>query len=512
MAAFFSEENPIRKVASGLFKTKETLGESDYRKSVSMLTLDGVCSMGMGALQGGVFLCAFALALGATNYEIGLIATIGFFAQFMQLPGLLLVKHFRKRRAIVVASAGLSRIMWLFIILTPFIFKDKGISFLLQWLTISMLAGGIAGPAWNSLLRDVVPAKSMGNIFARRMMLGTILALSLNLSAGYFVDWWKKSFSEHSLYAYSILFTIALIFGIIGLFSISKIPEPQMDTSLNEPILKEMGKPLKDGNFRNLLMYVGTWTFAVNLSGPFFIIYMLKRIGLSLFMVTLLTVTSQISNILFIRIWGKLADRFSNKSVLSVSGPLFMIVILAWTFTTMPERYFLTIPLLFIIHFFSGVSTAGVSISSANIALKLSPKGTAHIYLTIFGLVGALTGSIAPMLGGMFADFFSVRELSLAFNWSEPARQLSVYALNLKALDFLFLISFVVGLYSIRRLASVKEEGEVEERELLDQLKDEVALPLRSIASIEGMRRMTLMPFTTITNISKKLSGKIKHC
>lgn len=492
---FFSENSFARKAVFNLFKTKEALTENDFRKSVSMLTLDGVCSMGMGTLQGGVFLSAFALGLGATNYEIGLIATIGFFAQFMQLPGLLLLRMFRKRRAIVVACAGVSRMMWLIIILTPFIFKDKGISFLLQWLLIGMLAGGMAGPAWNSLLRDVVPIKNMGNIFARRMMLGTILALTFNLCAGYFVDWWKVNFSEHGLYAYSILFTVALVLGIVGLFSISRIPEPQMDEMPNEPIFKEMSTPLKDGNFRNLLMYVGIWTFAVNLSGPFFIIYMLKRIGLSIFMVTLLTVTSQLSNILFIRIWGKLADRFSNKSVLSVSGPLFMIVILAWTFTTMPERYFFTIPLLFIIHFFSGVSTAGVSISSANIALKLSPKGTAHIYLTIFGLVGALTGSIAPMLGGIFADFFSVRSLSLAFNWSDPARHLSVYALNFKALDFLFLISFVVGLYSIHRLTLVKEEGEIDEGELISQLKDEVAQPLRSIASIEGMRKMTHMPF-----------------
>ena len=222
-------------------------------------------------------------------------------------------------------------------------------------------------------------------------------------------------------------------------------------------------------------------------------------------MVTLLTVTSQVSNIFFLRIWGKLTDKFSNKSVLAVSGPLFILVILTWTFTTMPERYFLTIPLLFIIHFFSGVSTAGVSLGSANIALKLSPKGTAHIYMTVFSLVTALTGSIAPLLGGVFADFFSVRELSLAFNWSEPSRQLQIYALNFKELDFLFFISFLVGLYSLHRLSQVKEEGEVEEKEVIEQLKDEVSLPLRSIASIEGIRRMTLLPISAVVAITKKL-------
>ena len=50
--------------------------------------------MGMGTLQGGVFLSAFALAIGASNYEIGLIATVTFLSQLMQLPGLFVLKTF----------------------------------------------------------------------------------------------------------------------------------------------------------------------------------------------------------------------------------------------------------------------------------------------------------------------------------------------------------------------------------------------------------------------------------
>lgn len=496
------------KLFASLFVTTDHIPESDIIKGSKMVTIDGFCSMGMGALQGGVFLSAFALALGATNYEIGLIASVAFLSQFMQLPGLYLLKQVQKRRALVLFSAGISRILWLFIILIPVIFVNRGVTFLLQWLIISMVIGSLAGPSWNSLLRDVIPPERMGAIFAKRMMLGTIFALALNLGGGLFVDWWKKAFTGHALYAYSILFSAGLLLGVAGLFSISRITEPTLKLDKGDSLIKQLGKPLADKNFRNLLFFIAFWTFAINLAGPFFVIYMLKRINISVFMVTLLTVTSQVSNIFFLRIWGKLTDKFSNKSVLAVSGPLFILVILAWTFTTMPERYFLTIPLLFIIHFFSGVSTAGVSLGSANIALKLSPKGTSHIYMTVFSMVTALTGSIAPLLGGVFADFFSVRELSLAFNWSEPARQLQIYALNFKELDFLFFISFIVGLYSLHRLSLVKEEGEVEEKEVIDHLKDEVSLPLRSIASIEGIRRMTQLPITAMVTITKKVKKR----
>jgi len=37
----------------------------------------------------------------------------------------------------------------------------------------------------------------------------------------------------------------------------------------------------------------------------------------SLSMVTLLTVTSQLSHLMFLKIWGRMADRFSSKSELS---------------------------------------------------------------------------------------------------------------------------------------------------------------------------------------------------
>lgn len=493
---------PLPEFTTSLFTNSESLSAADYTRAAKGVTMDGVCSMGMGALQGGVFLSAFAIALGASNYEVGLIATFAALSQLMQFPGLIALKHIKKRRAITFFSAGTSRILWIFIILIPFLFVSKGITFLLQWLLLSMLIGAFAGPSWNSLLRDIIPPEKMGTIFSRRLMLGTVMALVFTLLGGYFVDWWKGSFPKVPLYAYSILFSTGLGLGIAGTIAISRLPEPRMIVDEKEPIAKMLFKPLEDSNFRKLLFFSGSWTFAVNMAGPFFVVYMLNRIGISVFMITLLTVTSQLSNILFFRIWGKAADRFSNKSVLSVSGPLFMLVILAWTFTTMPERYFLTVPLLFLIHFMSGMSTAGVSLSTANIALKLSPKGMAHVYMTVFGLTAAVCGSIAPLIGGVIADFFAARELSFSINWSEPTRQLSVYALNFKALDFLFFFAFLVGLYSLHRLAFVKEEGEVDEMEVIHHLRDELSMPLRTITSIEGLRRMAVLPITAVSRLS----------
>ena len=94
----------------------------------------------------------------------------------------------------------------------------------------------------------------------------------------------------------------------------------------------------------------------------------------------------------------------------------------------------------------------------------------------------------------MFGDFFAVRELAISINWSSPTQQLAVYALNFRALDFVFLLACVVGFFALNRLASVKEEGEVTEAEVRDELLDEVVSSFRSVTSVAGVRRLAFFP------------------
>ncbi|NQU38404.1 MAG: MFS transporter [Lentisphaerae bacterium] len=498
----------MKNLFTGLFETTDQLSEQDAKRGSRLLIMDGVCATGMGALAGGPFLAAFALAIGASNYEIGMLATIGLLSQLMQLPGLALINFFPKRRAIVTLFAGASRLLWLFIVLIPLLFVNRGMTFLLQWFLISALVGAAAGPAWNSLLRDIVPKESFGRVFAQRMAMGTVLALGLTLGGGWFVDRWKAVSPDTALYAYSCLFGVGIVFGVLATIAVSRLPEPTMKRNADTSLLDLIVDPVKDANFRKLLVFLAFWSFAVNMAGPFFVIYMLQRIGISLSLVTLLTVASQMANLLFLKVWGKLADRYSCKSVLAVSGPLFLVSVLAWCFTTMPERYFFTIPLLFAIHALSGIGLAGVNISAAGIALKLSPSEKAHGYMTVFGLVGALAGACGPLMSGLLADFFAARELGLSLNWSDPARQLSVHAVDLKALDFVFLIAFVVGMFAMRRLAAVKEEGEVPHDKVLGELLDQVFMPFRMVSSVEGLRNRVAQPVASLLRATRKRREK----
>jgi MFS family permease len=493
----------LRRRALSLLHTRQHLSERDFQSATRLITVDGICSMAMASLQGGPFLTAFALGIGATNYDIGLLAAIGFLGQAVQLPSLFLLQLFPYRRAITVVSAVTSRLAWTFIILTPALFVDRGVSWLLLWLFLSAVLTSAAAPAWNSLLRDLVPAGRLGRVFSLRTLLGNLVALPLTIGGGLFVDWLRERLPGAELYAYSLLFLLGLGFGLIGVIAIARLPEPTLAAPEGVRLIELLAQPLRDVNYRRFLVFVGAWNFAVNLATPFFAAYMLRRLGLTLATVTALTVTAQIANLAFLRIWGRLADRVSNKAVIATCAPFYLLAFIAWTFTGMPNQHWLTIPILVAIHLVSGMATAGIGLPIGNIGLKLAPPGSAHAYITLAGLTGAVSGTLAPMLAGVLADFFAARRFGLLFTWSEPSREYQFYALRLEALDFVFFVAVAVGAYALGWLARVVESGQITERSVIDEAFDEVVLPFRTMSTVEGIRRLTFFPLWALQRLRR---------
>jgi RHS repeat-associated protein len=495
------------------FRPKENLTDTEIETGLQYIIRDGITSQAMGVLTGGAFLIAFAVKLGASNLVIGLLAAIGPLSQLLQLPSIFLVEKIRNRRLITVVAAGLSRVCWLIIALSPFIFPSKIAMAVLLILLIAVSAfGAIAGCSWNSWMRDIIPENIMGSFFSKRMRIAVGVGIVLSILAAVYLDFWKKQFADQELVGYSILFFVGFVAGMIGLFFLARTPEIRMPQVQERPkILKLLSQPFRDENFRKLIAFMCSWNFAVNLAGPFFMVYMLKRLGLSMSFIIGLSIVSQVFNFLFLKIWGKYTDRFSNKSVLAISGPLFILSILAWTFTTMPEKYILTIPLLIIIHIVMGLSSAGVSLASGNISLKLAPRGQATSYLATNTITNSIAAGIAPILGGKFADFFAGRELAWTLKYTSPTGEFALPTLNLQQWDFFFAFAFIIGLYALHRLAMVKEVGEVEEKIVAQELFTEVRTQVRTLSSVEGVKQMISFPITVVRNMTERIVPNAKQ-
>src|SRR6516164_2799939 len=96
------------------------------------IIFDGICTTAMNSFFVGPFLAAFALALGATHWEIGLISSIAFLSMPMQLVRLSAVNRWKRRRTLIVLCALSARLLWILIVCFPFVREKASVRVLLM--------------------------------------------------------------------------------------------------------------------------------------------------------------------------------------------------------------------------------------------------------------------------------------------------------------------------------------------------------------------------------------------
>ena len=442
-------------------KPKEVLTESEVRRGMKVVIWDGLASEMMTTFTGSAFLVAMALLMGANNVQIGILAALPTFTNIFQLISIWLVRKFNNRRAIAVFCAFLARFPLVCIGISALWFSGSSISVLIFFLFFYYLFGSIAGPSWNSWMKDLVPENMLGEYFSRRSRYNQILDVVLSIVLAVLLDYVKSSYPQYELHVYAIFFIIAGIVGTIGGYVLSKAPEPQSYLS-NANILSLFKQPLKDRNFRRLLTFNSAWVFALNIATPFFTVFMMKAMGLPISYIIILSIISQLSSIMTIRIWGTFADRYSNKSIIALSAPIYIACIIGWCFVGMYSRMYINLALLVLIHIFTGISTAGINLSLTNIGLKLAPREDAIVYLSLKNIVTAFFSSLGPLVGGILADYFTNRSLVISAQWSAPDFSKVGRLVALHEWNFLFLIGALLALISLELLTHVKEVGEVD--------------------------------------------------
>jgi hypothetical protein len=75
----------------------------------------------------------------------------------------------------------------------------------------------------------------------------------------------------------------------------------------------------------------------------------------------------------------------------------------------------------------------------------------------------------------------------------------------LRGLDFLFILSFLFGLYSLHRLLAVREQGEVEKGIVYAEFRSEVRKAVRNMSNVAGMRDMFYFPYSRLREVMRKL-------
>lgn len=480
------------------------VSEEERERGLRLLVIEAGFSGGGTALTTGVILTAFALHLGASNAMVGVLASAPFLTQLLQLPAILMIERQRARKRISVHASIAGRTMLAVMAMTAFLSGTTSLYVFLAAQIILCGMGAIGGCAWNAWMRDIAPEDRLGTVFAKRTLYLTGINLALGLAAAFALERTPEG-SQARDYAFAAMFAIGCVTGMISARIVAAMPEPQMPPPEGPvrlgPLLRQ---PFRDGNFSRLLVFVASWQFAVNLATPFFTVFIVRQLHFDVSFVLVLNVVSQLANLLALRSWGTLSDRFANKSVLAVCAPAYILAIVGMIGASQLQGQTLIASWLIALHVVMGAAIAGVTLSSTNIALKLSPKGSATSYVAVNAIVTAIAAGLAPILGGLLADFFAARQLDLLLNWTSPSGQLSL-PFTLSHWDFYFLIAGVLGVYAIHRLSLVEEHGAIERREMVNQILGEARRNVRNISSVAGLRAATDLPASLMRDARVRL-------
>ncbi len=355
-------------------------------------------SFAAGANGLGVsYFAPFAIALNASSSQIGLMhALISLLPSVVQLKGARLVESF-SRKKVVVAGVLLQTLMFIPLILIGLFLSSGNLAVWLTILFVSLIYGfgAIAQPAWFSWMGSLVPEEHRGKYFAKRNRITGFFGL-ISMIAGAFVLQYFEVLGI-ALIGFGILFALAGICRFISMLLFKKHYEPKLVIHKKDyfsfwDFLKNLQTP-----FGRFTIYTTLFKIAINISGPFFAVYILKDLGLGYLWFMVIAVAGTVFHLAFLPILGKVSDRYGNIKLLRIASFCFMVSPFLWMVSENPY-YLMSVPKLF-----SGIAWAGFGLASSNYIYDAVRQEKRSFGLAYFNLLNGLGAFFGAGIGALIA-------------------------------------------------------------------------------------------------------------
>ena len=469
------------------------LSRLQVRRALRLWTLEGCVATVQGSLTTGAFQTGFALFLGCSPFWLGALGGIPALAGLVQLLSSYLAQRYGQRKPLVIWFAFASRLLWVPMLLIPFVLpRPWWVGTFLLLTLLSALLGNVSAPLWTAWITDLVPDDNRGRYFGRKNMYGGWVGMIVPIVGGYFLDIASRNPAWGQAAAYAVIFGAATLFagGSLGLASQSPdVPQERAgaDGGGWASALAYYRAPFADLNFRRVTAYVVAMVVAQSIAGQFFTAYQIQYLALNFTALQLLAAAAALASLASMPLWGYLADKYGNKPILIICSGLVVVPPLLWVLA-LPDgiaglwgydaghRLHLSLPKLDIVvlNTFAGVGWAGVGLTQFNLIIGASPADKRTVYVSAIAAVSGLAGGLAPVAGGALMEAMA----HLAF----PA-----HGLIRNNYHVLFILSAVLRVGALFLVRPIHEEGSRQAGYVLRQLK--ASKPVGSFAGIQKLSR-----------------------
>ena len=347
------------------------------------------------------FMSLYILSPGAVEYQIGLMSSLSnFTSAILLLVGAILAEKIGRHKEITLFSSGIfGRLMILLLVFVPIFFK--GVS--LIWIAIILAVlreslGNLAYPSWMSVVNETVPIEGRGRFFGSRNFVMALSGMIAVLLAGKDIT----LFTDHT--GYQIAMGLAFVVGMASTFNFAHIKSqrrPRNPIRISSLTPRAAIKLLKDQpQFLALVFTAGLWNFAINISGPFFNVHMVKDLGFSASVVGLTNILTSLSGLLVLNRVGQISDRLGPRKLQLINMCLIPLLPLAWIFTTHPWQ-------VAVINLLGGAMWAAYNLTSFNLLLNSIPHNQVPRYSAMYQIMVTLSMAFGALLGSALIDRWS---------------------------------------------------------------------------------------------------------
>ena len=379
-------------------QTPASSHREEIKAALRYSTVDGMAYASMIGF-GEHYIVAYAVALRATSLQIGLLcAAPSLLAALAQTKSADMARALGSRKAIVLIFALLQGLMWLPIMVIPFVFATSPGWWLIAFVTMYTAFGAVVTPCWASTMAEVVPDRLRGEYFGRRGSLSTLASIIVFLVAGIFLYY----FTGELLVAFAALFGAAFFSRLVSWVFLTKLPEFSPTVKKEEPLKPgAFVKVLTGTNLGRAMAFLILMSFVVNIASPYFAVYMLRDLGLSYLAFAILETCSSVATLLTLTHWGEAADKVGNFKMLAIASIMVPLVPLIWLASD-------NLIYLGIVQLFTGFAWAGFNLCSVNFLYDATSARNRTVYLSYFNALNGIAASLGAIIGGYSAPYLPI--------------------------------------------------------------------------------------------------------
>ncbi|MBS2033703.1 MFS transporter [bacterium] len=269
------------------------------------------------------------------------------------------------------------------------------------------------GPAWNTWMDSIVPARVRATYFSRRTALCNLVQWGTMMAAS-----WLLARGQHlgiTVPIFASLFAIAGCARLVGVYCYARQSEP-VPLPANYSVLgfrQALEKIRKTPKARPLLYLLGG-QFALRLAEPFVYAFLVQSKGLSYGAAALCLAAGTICKVTFMPQLGKRADNLGASSLYRGAGLGLAAISLLWL---LPIKH---LAFCIAVQGCAGACTAAFELANMLVYLEAVPAADRASVLARFaifnnaaGLLGsALGGAVLTLLPGNYSALFALAALA----------------------------------------------------------------------------------------------------